>query len=62
MTIQERYLIDPEIRALVDMLESAIHKFRFTPSEIRECAMLAAIRYEENTTRKDRCFPSEITL
>jgi hypothetical protein len=34
------------VKALVDSLESYIHQLQFTPSEIRECAMLAAINHE----------------
>jgi hypothetical protein len=37
---------DPHVHALVDMLTKSIHDLNFTPSEIRECAMLAAINYE----------------
>ena len=45
-SIEHRYRTDPAIRALVESLEQQIHKLQFTPSEIRECAMLAAINYE----------------
>jgi hypothetical protein len=44
-TIESRYLHDPHVKALVDFLEHSIHELRFTASEIRECAMLAAIHY-----------------
>jgi hypothetical protein len=46
-SIEYRYLHDPMVRALVDSLEHHIHNLQFTPSEIRECAMLAAIHYEQ---------------
>lgn len=46
-SIEYRYLHDPQIKALVDSLEHHIYALRFTPSEIRECAMLAAIHYEQ---------------
>jgi hypothetical protein len=46
-SIEYRYLHDPMVRALVDSLEQHIHNLQFTPSEIRDCAMLAAIRYEQ---------------
>lgn len=42
----ERYQRDDHFHALVDMLESCIHAARYTPTELREAAMLAAIRYE----------------
>jgi hypothetical protein len=45
-TIEFRYLHDPSIKALVDSLEHHIRELRLTPSEIRECAMLAATHYE----------------
>ena len=50
-SIEQRYLHDPQIRALVDSLESQIEQLNFTPSEIRECAMLAAIHHEYHRTR-----------
>ena len=46
-TIEFRYLHDPMIKVLVDSLEHSIHELQFTPSEIRECAMLAAVHYEQ---------------
>jgi len=46
-TIEFRYLHDPMVKALVDSLEHSIHELQFTPSEIRECAMLAAVHYEQ---------------
>jgi len=50
-SIQDRYLQDPLIHSLVDSLESHIHNLQLTPSEIRECATLAAIHYESNSSR-----------
>ena len=46
-SIERRYFSDPMVKALVDSLENHIHELQFTPSEIRECAMLAAIHYEQ---------------
>jgi hypothetical protein len=46
-SIEYRYLNDPFIHALVDSLEQYINALQLTPSEIRECAMLAAIHYEQ---------------
>lgn len=51
-SIQDRYNYDPIIKALVDSLEHHIIKLQLTPTEIRECAMLAAIHYEQHTTRR----------
>lgn len=46
-TIHERYRNDPMIHRLVDVLEVQIEQLNLTPSEIRECATLAAIHYEQ---------------
>jgi hypothetical protein len=46
-TMEHRYNNDPQIHALVDSMEYSIHNLQFTPSENRECAMLAAIHYEQ---------------
>jgi hypothetical protein len=46
-SMEYRYLHDAQIHALVNTLEQSIHALQFTPSEIRECAMLAAIHYEQ---------------
>lgn len=43
----ERYYSDPMFRALVDSLIHQIREANYTPSEIREAAMLAQIMYEE---------------
>lgn len=43
---EEKYMQDPEYHLLVDMLENFIHRNQYTPSEIREAAMFACIRYE----------------
>jgi len=43
----ERYHHDAAFRQLVDTLYLTIDAAQFTPTEIREAAMLAQIRYEE---------------
>ncbi len=43
---EEKYRNDTHYRMLVDALEGMIHQAQFTPSEIREAAIYAAIRYE----------------
>jgi hypothetical protein len=50
-TAEERYLQDAEFHALVDMIEMMIVKKRFTPSELREAVMLAALKYEYTHAR-----------
>lgn len=46
ITPEERYLNDPQYKQMVDVLEGMIHQCHFTPSEIREIAMLACIKHE----------------
>lgn len=50
-TVRERYQNDAYFHSMVDMLLSHIHEARFTPTEIREAAMLAQIMYEESNPR-----------
>lgn len=44
---RERYFHDPQFKAFVDMLTSHILQCNYTPSEIREAALLASIKYYE---------------
>ena len=46
MTPDERYNHDVQFRHLVDSLYVQIREARYTPTEIREAAMLAQIHYE----------------
>ena len=48
MTPKEKYLNDPVYHNLVSLLESAIRRAELAPSEVREAAMYACIRYEES--------------
>ncbi|HEY8780015.1 MAG TPA: hypothetical protein VIM16_00205 [Mucilaginibacter sp.] len=48
---KEKYRNDPEYHQLVDILESFIDRARFTPSELREAAVLASINYEMRHVR-----------
>lgn len=50
-SVTERYQTDATFRQLVDMLYASIDNAQFTPSEIREAAMLAHILYEERRIR-----------
>lgn len=45
-TPEEKYLHDPQYAWLVESLVSLIRQAQFTPSEVREAAMLACIKYE----------------
>lgn len=48
---EDRYNNDPAYRTLVDYMVHMIHQLQFTPSELRDAAMFAAIRFEQRNTR-----------
>ncbi len=48
---QERYLSDPAFKMLVDSMEIEIQRCNYSPSELREAALLAAIHYEQRHCR-----------
>ncbi len=50
-TPQEKYQKDSMFKALVDLMEAHIHQADYTPSEMREAAMLASIHYEYRRER-----------
>ena len=52
MTPKEKYMNDVQYRVLVDTLLAHIEKCLYTPSEMREAAILACILYEEKTALK----------
>jgi len=58
MSPEQRYQMDPWFHKLVDMLAHFIIEAKFTPSELREAAILAATRYELSTTRGPMIKPS----
>ena len=51
MDIWERVQVDPEFAQLVNMMEAFIHRCEFTPSEMRQAAVMASIRFEMSRTR-----------
>ena len=46
LTPARRYRDDPRFHALVSVMESYIHMGQFTPTEVREAALLATVHYE----------------
>lgn len=52
MSMRDRYYQDTTFHTLVDIMVSHIHDGNFTPSEMREAAMLASILYEELNVRR----------
>lgn len=51
-TPEEKYLNDPEYRHFVSVFEQMIETAHFTPSELREMAIYACIRYEMRHVRQ----------
>jgi hypothetical protein len=50
-TPDARYHVDAAFRQLVDMMEAHMHSSAYTPTEMREAALLAAIHYEHRAIR-----------
>lgn len=59
MSPRERYWNDAAFKMLVDMMVKQIMECQYTPSEMRDAALLASIRYEETHTTT-RMYPKEI--
>lgn len=47
----DKYLSDPKFQMLVDYMHHMIKRAEFTPTEIREAAMLAMIKYDLENPR-----------
>ena len=43
---KERYENDPQYKQLCDLIENFLTQARFTPSEVRECAVMACMHFE----------------
>lgn len=50
-SIETRYRNDQTFHAVVDMMRSYLQHYQFTPSELREAAMLAATMHKMYTVR-----------
>ena len=46
MSAETRYRDDNQFRALVDKMEHMVQDLQFTPSEMRDAAMLACLHFE----------------
>ena len=55
-TPEQKYMSDPDYHMLVDLLESFIYRNQYTPSEMREAAMFACIKYEMNQPQRTMSF------
>ncbi len=51
-TPEQKYMHDVEYHILVDLLENFISRNQYTPSEMREAAMFACIKYEMNQPKR----------
>ncbi len=59
-TPKERYETDAAYKQAVDLMTSLIHKAQFTPSEIREMAVMASIHYEMQYGFKHYIVPANV--
>lgn len=56
-SVTSRYERDPAFRHLVDMMYILIHEGKYTPTELREAAILAMTRYESLNIRRRWIIP-----
>lgn len=61
-TPKERYYNDPHFAALVNMMVAHIEKCDYTPSEMREAAILASIIHEQMRIKPYYPLPKDIEL
>jgi len=59
-TAQDKYENDVQYKAFVDHIEGLLNNATFTPSEVREMAMMACINYEMRRLPMRRLIPSDI--
>jgi len=60
MTPREKYNNDPDYCALVKMMVHFIEGCKYTPSEMREAAVLASIIYEQHQVAPVRIYPDRV--
>lgn len=58
LTAEERYLRDATFHVLVDLLRAAITGNDYTPTEVREAAMLAAVMVEQSRPARPIFLPT----
>jgi hypothetical protein len=51
MSTEDRYQQDPMFHTMVDMMFNMICEKKYTPTEMREAAMLASIMFEQHYAR-----------
>ncbi len=57
VTPEQRYRNDPQYRQLVETMLAFIIRADFTPSELRQAAIYASIKYESMHIRESRLVP-----
>ncbi len=60
-TPKEKYKNDPAYKNCVDMMEHMMHTAQFTPSEMREMAVLASIHHEMRYGVRHYTVPSNVS-
>ena len=60
VTPQDKYLHDNSFKALVDQIESMLHGAQYTPTELREAVILAAIHFDLKQPRPIHLHPFKV--
>uniref|UniRef100_A0A6M3JZX6 Uncharacterized protein n=1 Tax=viral metagenome TaxID=1070528 RepID=A0A6M3JZX6_9ZZZZ len=59
-TPRDRYYNDAHFKYLVDMMVAQIHRCNYTPSEMREAAIMASIMYHEQNFGMTKLLHAEV--